>query len=416
MAIHPRKGDRSRREDDLYLFLEALLSARNVLCITHVGQGIQDNSAIPPSVVVSSLLEYLDKAFTSPEGPVSKCVVKRHCLQAFNPKYFTAGTGLFSYSRDNADAARALRTGAQAEPDSAVSFTEPDEEWRSVDMERLLEFFRNPARFFLRHRLGAVLPREEGALLDREPFAITGLDQYDLHQRILAERLAGMGCETDVARLRAEGVLPHGVPGELALAGIASEIDAFLPLIRRAMAGYEMLRKDVSVAVDTFTITGTVDCLGRGGFLSFRYADLKPGDLMRAWVSVLLLKAVSPGGQVAGMHIHKAGQAHISPEEEPIAVLKVLLDVYWQGMCRPLHFFPKSSYAYAEYMKKTGNAERAMQEAGKAWIGGWNKSGESEDAAMRICFAGTDPLDDEFRELAMTVYDPLLGRLEAGKW
>jgi exodeoxyribonuclease V gamma subunit len=225
-----------------------------------------------------------------------------------------------------------------------------------------------------------------------------------------------MGCETDVARLRAEGVLPHGVPGELALAGIASEIDAFLPLIRRAMAGYEMVRKDVSVAVDAFTITGAVDCLGCGGFLSFRYADLKPGDLMRAWVSVLLLKALSPGAQVAGMHIHKAGQAHISPEEEPIAVLKVLLDVYWQGMCRPLHFFPKSSYAYAEYMKKTGNAERAMQEAGKAWIGGWNKSGESEDAAMRICFAGTDPLDDEFRELAMTVYDPLLGRLEAGKW
>jgi exodeoxyribonuclease V gamma subunit len=416
MAMHARKGDRSRREDDLYLFLEALLSARNVLCISHVGQGIQDNAAIPPSVVVSSLLEYLDRAFTSPEGPVSKRVVKRHCLQAFNLKYFTTGTGLFSYSRDNADAARALRTGVQAGPDSPVNITEPEAEWRSMDMERLLEFFRNPARFFLRHRLGAVLPREEDALLDREPFAITGLDQYGLQQRILAERLRGEGCETDVSRLRAEGVLPHGVPGELALAGIASEIDAFLPLIRRAMAGYEMVRKDVTVTVDAFTITGAVDCLGRGGFLSFRYADLKPGDLMRAWVSVLLLKAVSPNAQVSGMHIHKAGQAHISSEEEPFAVLKGLMDVYWQGMCRPLHFFPKSSYAYAEHMKKTGNEQRAMQEAGKAWSGGWKGNGESEDAAMQICFAGTNPLDDEFRELAMTVYGPLLVRLETGKW
>jgi exodeoxyribonuclease V gamma subunit len=85
-------------------------------------------------------------------------------------------------------------------------------------------------------------------------------------------------------------------------------------------------------------------------------------------------------------------------------------------MCRPLHFFPKSSYAYAEHMKKTGNAGRAMQEAGKAWSGGWKSNGESEDAAIRICFAGTDPLDDEFRELAMTVYGPLLDSLEAGKW
>jgi exodeoxyribonuclease V gamma subunit len=416
MAMHPRKGDRSRREDDLYLFLEALLSARNVLSISHVGQGIQDNAAIPPSVVVSSLLEYLDRAFACPDGPVSRRVVKRHCLQAFNHKYFTAGTGLFSYSKDNADAAGALRMGAQAGPDSRVRISEPDAQLRSVDMERLLEFFRNPARFFLRHRLGAVLPREEDALLDREPFGITGLDQYGLQQRILAERLAGKGVETDMARLRAEGVLPHGVPGELAFAGIAGEIDAFLPLIRRAMAGCEMVRKDVSVAVDAFTITGAVDCLGNNVFLSFRYADMKPGDLMRAWVSVLLLTAVSPGAQVTGMHIHKAGQTGISSGEEPFAMLKGLLDVYWQGLCRPLHFFPKSSYAYAEHMKKTGNVDRAMQVAGKEWTGGWNKSGEGEDAAMRICFAGADPLDEEFRELAVIVYGPLLERLENGKW
>jgi len=342
--------------------------------------------------------------------------VQRHCLQAFNPKYFTSGTGLFSYSKDNADAARVLRTGAQAGQGEEVRLCEPEKEWRVVDVVRLLEFFRNPARFFLRHRLGAALPREEESLLDREPFAITGLDQYGLQQRILSERLTGKGAQTDAARLRAEGVLPHGVPGELALANIASEIDAFLPLIRRAMAGYEMVRKDVSVAAGAFTITGAVDCLGRGGFLSFRYADLKPGDLMRAWVSVLVLTAVSPGAQVAGMHIHKAGQACISAVEDPCAVLKGLLHVYWQGLCRPLPFFPKSSYAYAEHMKKTGNEQRAMQEAGKAWNGGWNKRGESEDAAMRICFAGTDPLDDEFRELAMMVYGPLLDSLENGKW
>ena len=35
---------------------------------------------------------------------------------------------------------------------------------------------------------------------------------------------------------------------------------------------------------------------------------------------------------------------------------------------------------------------------------------------MRICFAGADPFDDEFRELAMMVYGPLLDTLENGKW
>jgi exodeoxyribonuclease V gamma subunit len=416
MAMQARKGDRSRREDDLYLFLEALLSARDVLCISHVGQGIQDNASIPPSVVVSSLLEYLDRAFVTPEGPVSKHVVVRHCLQAFNPKYFTAGTGLFSYSKDNALAARALRMDGHAGPVSAMRLSEPEKEWRIVDMERLLEFFRGPARFFLRHRLGAMLPREEEALLDREPFAMTGLERYTLQQRVLAERLAGKGVEMDLSRLRAEGDLPHGLPGELALSGIAGEIDAFLPLIRRAMTGAGMMRKDVTVAVDAFTIFGAVDSLEAQGFLSFRYADITPSDLMRAWVSLLLLQAMSPGAQVTGLHIHKAGQARFSAVEEPFVVLKALLDMYWQGLCRPVHLFPRSSYAYAEVVKKTLNPDRAMQEARKAWAGGWQGMAEAGDAAMHLCFAGIDPLDDEFREMAVQVYGPLIDRMEARKW
>ena len=39
-----RPGDRSRRDDDRYLFLEALLSAQQKLYISYVGRSIQDNT------------------------------------------------------------------------------------------------------------------------------------------------------------------------------------------------------------------------------------------------------------------------------------------------------------------------------------------------------------------------------------
>ncbi|MCE5275202.1 MAG: exodeoxyribonuclease V subunit gamma [Deltaproteobacteria bacterium] len=416
MAMKARKGDRSRREDDLYLFLEALLSARDVLCISHVGQGIQDNAPIPPSVVVSSLLEYLDRAFVRPDGPVSAHVVVRHCLQAFNPRYFTPGTGLFSYSQDNADAAGALRREGCLGSVKGVRLADPQEQERIVDMERLLEFFRGPARFFLKHRLGAALTREEEALLDREPFAVTGLERYTLQQRVLANRLAGKSAETDLVRLRAEGVLPHGVPGELTLSGIAGEIDAFLPLIQRVMKGGEMVRKTVAVTVDGYTLTGAVDSLDGCGVLSFRYADITPGDLMRAWVSLLLLQAADPGAPASACHMGKGKQVFFKAVNDPEAALRALLDVYGQGLCRPLHLFPKSSYAYAEEMKKTLSADKAMQKAHERWTGGWQGNGEAGDAAMLICFAGTDPLDDEFRELSAAVYGALLGHMETVKW
>jgi len=44
-------GDRSRREDDRYLFLEALLSARDTLHVSWVGRSVRDNTVLPPSAV-----------------------------------------------------------------------------------------------------------------------------------------------------------------------------------------------------------------------------------------------------------------------------------------------------------------------------------------------------------------------------
>ena len=54
LAQRPRPGDRTVRDDDRQLFLEALLSARDRLLITYVGQSIRDNAELPPSVVVST--------------------------------------------------------------------------------------------------------------------------------------------------------------------------------------------------------------------------------------------------------------------------------------------------------------------------------------------------------------------------
>jgi exonuclease V gamma subunit len=78
LAKNFRKGDRSHRADDRYQFLEILLSARQQLIMTYIGQSISHNDAIPPSVVISELLEVLQcggnqvadlvSAKPSPEG------------------------------------------------------------------------------------------------------------------------------------------------------------------------------------------------------------------------------------------------------------------------------------------------------------------------------------------------------------
>jgi len=66
MAQSWRAGDRSRREDDRYLFLEALLSARERLFISWQGHRATDNTAQPPSVMVAQLIDHLGSAWTPP--------------------------------------------------------------------------------------------------------------------------------------------------------------------------------------------------------------------------------------------------------------------------------------------------------------------------------------------------------------
>ena len=63
MAADPRRGDRSRREDDRHLFLEAILSARERLYLSYLGNDQRDNSVKVPSVLVDELLDYVRGGF-----------------------------------------------------------------------------------------------------------------------------------------------------------------------------------------------------------------------------------------------------------------------------------------------------------------------------------------------------------------
>jgi Exonuclease V gamma subunit len=68
VAQDPKRGDRNIRDVDRELFLEALLSAREVFYLSYVGQSLRDNKPLPPSVLVSEVLGYVAENFETPIG------------------------------------------------------------------------------------------------------------------------------------------------------------------------------------------------------------------------------------------------------------------------------------------------------------------------------------------------------------
>ncbi|MGA7802843.1 MAG: exodeoxyribonuclease V subunit gamma, partial [Gammaproteobacteria bacterium] len=210
MAGDFRRGDRSRRDDDRYLFLETLLSARRCLYISYVGQSVRDNSTVPPSVLVSELLDYVDQGFeTGSEVPVREALLVRHPLQPFSPRYFEGHEPLFSYSRELCEASRASQSArAESVPLMRADLPEADETWRTVDVDRLVRFFMHPTRFLLRERLGVRLEEQEGLLETHEPFELDYDARRQLRGLLLRSHLEGEGPEQAVALARGAALLP----------------------------------------------------------------------------------------------------------------------------------------------------------------------------------------------------------------
>ncbi len=87
--------------------------------------------------------------------------------------------------------------------------------------------------------------------------------------------------------------------------------------------------------------------------------------------------------------------------------LLALLALYRQGVSQPLHFFPKSAWAYMR------NGEDPAKAMGK-WTGGNHPEfGEARDPAYRLALRGEAGLPDErFFALARDVLRPLLDHLD----
>ncbi len=405
IAKEPRPGDRSRRLDDRYLFLETVLSAREKLYISYTGQDIRDNSERPPSVLVSELTDYLAGGYG-----ITRTAVK-HALQAFNQQYFQK-RGLVSYSRENFAAARSLKAGGQRHAPAffGEGLSEPEPRYRNITVDDLCNFFSNPARFLLTRRLGLILDDGADVLNDREPFEVRGLDRHELETGLLEKALQGTDMRREMERLRAGGLIPPGTPGECWFEETCASIARLAARVKALRAGTALEPFGVDLSLSGFRITGSISGLYPGGLVLHRPAG-RERHLVTFWITRLVLDCAAaavkmPAPAIAALCTGNIDCVYRHPENSP-AILSGLLEIYRRGLTRPVPFFPQASWAYAEaeHDGRDDAEDRARAEfEGNDW-----SRGEIADLYVRRCFAGSDPLENpEFRELARGVIGPAL--------
>lgn len=415
----PRPGDRSRRSDDRYLFLEALLSARKIFYLSYVGQSVQDNSTLPPSVVVSELLDYVEREFRVPEGTIAEMVMTRHRLQAFNQEYFRGRKNLFSFSDENCRAAqRSQHTRVLPRPFLSRGLSSPGPEWKRVEIETLGRFFAHPVRFLLQQRLGIYLDERLPALQDSEPFELAGLKRYMLEQQLLDWRLSGYDLTEAFAAVRAAGVLPVGSVGELTYEQVRAGVERFADLVTQYRGAGITEPVVLDCTMEEVALFGTVQRVPGQGLVHYRYGTLSPRDRVKAWITHLALQtaAIPEDAQKSVLLGLGENREPVTVSFEPVArseaedVLHTLLRHYWRGLCRPLRFFSRTSWEYARLLFRGVSDDDALEMARQQWQSDEPDRGAQEgiDPYHQLCFGAEDVLDGEFKALARQVLVPLL--------
>lgn len=292
MQYQLQKGDRVRREDDSYLFLEALLSARERLYISYVGYSIIDNTEYEPSVLVNQLIDYLGENLSDPE--VINQLKFTYPATIFSPTNFIEPH--FSYAQEWAEVAM-----AQIHEQRMVPFVQPisplqeEEQTQIIELDDLIRFLVAPQRYFFEQRLGVFLQQQDDTLMESEVFALNGLAQYQLKDRLLQQEKNNWQAEFEKAKC--EGLLPRAGFTFLSQAELEQNCSALWDEIeqyRITEAESLKIALPFSFSQQSVMLQGQIDSLYQDQFIGWRVGKIREQEQIKLWINHLLLQIAGP--------------------------------------------------------------------------------------------------------------------------
>lgn len=360
----------SQIDFDRYLFLEAVLSARHYLLLSHVSQTKGDSKEQSPSLLVTEFLAYLDKAYRMPSVNVSDNCTFQHAFLPFDKRYFAAGYPQRSYMKSYYAAACAhYLPEKQAQHQFIVAFnleaptTEEHANEILLDLSALTAFARNPLKAYFNHSLGIYLEKEEDRSLPcDEQWQLSHLDAAMISREALFSNIPN-------TLLRAEklGKLPSGPFLEMGAEKIKKEVESLTSNLyihgvnSRDVFAIEFSERFLETkctgthwevpALTVVTPRGTrVKLVGRfdtvslQGLVVFGEDVLK--DAVKVWPALLTLCVLIKRYQLpiatALLFIKgKAGKAKIADFDDPDGLLGRYLDYFFEGKRSPSPLMPE---------------------------------------------------------------------------
>ncbi|MQX53257.1 exodeoxyribonuclease V subunit gamma [Alcanivorax sediminis] len=383
-----RPGDRSRRDDDRYLFLEALLSARDSLYISWTGRNVRDNSERPPSVLVAQLRDHINQRWQSNDGAPVDALTQAHPLQPFSARYFDAANDAL---RTYANEWRVLHDG-QAPMVNNDQPLPPLENQEPVNCTALGRFLKQPVAHFFEQRLKARLKQDAQVLDDSEPFAFDGLQRFHLQDQLIRDALhagpeqAQGAMHATLDRLAASGDLPlHPFTQssrDSLLVPLAEPLEDFFTLL--AQSGELQPQQEIRLSAGPLHLEDWLTDL-RGAKGNPQRLVLQTGKLEKRYEKLTRDWVIHLAACAAGYPLttHVQGQdGRFTLQQVSQAAAQGLLDQIgyaWQeALCHPLPVACATAFAWLS----EDNDEKRRQTAERKYTSTDFNHGEVDDPSL----------------------------------
>lgn len=401
MANSPvRPGDRSRRGDDRYMFLEALLSTRDKLYLSYQGRDVKTDRPREPSLVMKELMDYLQRGYGwSFSVDRSDAQLRQLPLQPFSDGNYTGP--LRSYDHRWLELGRTIGTR-----DNRIMLPLPEIQNEPLALESLVRFYENPARAFAQRRLNLFLDRAtEVELRDDEPFDSDYLVRYKMQQCWLDAKISGDSPGAVEQRFLLSGSMPDTAIAHDELQDWVEQASLFSDvLLEHGVDDVEQEHAELEIGGIKLTAM-----LRRSGadLLFYRLADPKGKDDVRLWLHHLFAQCLQPEPVVTrGFFRNQKKSKSLLVEfsdaiESPAVLLERYIDYWRKGLESPQLYLADLA------QRQLGGKKFDQSDFDNAWTDSYNNRGYAADPYIRWFWPEMPLWEGALEQQVREIYSPL---------
>ncbi len=358
MHLARERGDRNTKDNDKYLFLEAMMSAKEHFYLSYIGREAKSNKELEPSILIDELFDYIQEGIREEQVSVKDALLVEHPLHGFSKQYLKGEEKLFTYFDYSTSTFKKENFLLQEQSEDQGST-----DAKEVRVQDFLRFFRHPQEWYFEKVFSVRYDEEEVLVPETERFdAGNNLEKWKLKKDVFGTQEADQ--ESYRQKAVKTGELPLGNMSKVTLRKIDQEVQDLREAFKANVKEQEPVEIPIDLKLGQTRMLGTIDGVYGNQLVKVSYSSeaSKTRDGLLLFLSFVVLRAQGEAIEEA-IFFYRDSKKNTSQwrfdgadlgQEQALAMLERYLGLFVNGREEVSAFNPKLVQTYQSRLKGKG--------------------------------------------------------------